>query len=214
MVGILMPIRLSPTQIHRTFTHHQPKVYRTLRKMSTSESTNASGLTPSVTKALKERSAQRHEEVIIQGIKEMYSCKPTDTTFNIYTQDAVFHDPIGYAEGVGSIRAQFVGLAKLFERADLPKFRILENPPNVASSTILIDQDVSYYRKGTAAEPTKTVNSLLTLELNPSTNLVTRHTEEWDHKKETTKDDGFFGMLNEQRKKITASITDMAVGKK
>lgn len=58
----------------------------------------------------------------------------------------------------------------------------------------------------------QTVNSLLTVETNDQ-HLVTSHTEEWNHQKETNREDGFFGMLNEQRKKATAGITDMFVGK-
>lgn len=58
----------------------------------------------------------------------------------------------------------------------------------------------------------QTVNSLLTLKLDQS-NKVTHHQEEWDHKRETTSDDGFFGMLNEERKKITASVTAKLMGK-
>lgn len=58
----------------------------------------------------------------------------------------------------------------------------------------------------------QTVNSLLTIETDAS-NKIVRHTEEWDHKHETDSDDGFLGMLNEQRKKITAGITDMFVSK-
>ncbi|KAF7966226.1 hypothetical protein HWV62_39497 [Athelia sp. TMB] len=176
-----------------------------------SSKVNASGLTPEQSKALKERSAEPGEQKIIAAIKEMYECKAQESTFSIYADSAVFHDPIGIAQGKGSIRAQFIGLAKIFEKADIPKFRILENPPNLDKSTILIDQDVVYYRKA-ASDPTKTVNSLLTIKTD-SNRLVTSHTEEWNHSKETTSDDGFFGMLNEQRKKITAGVTDMFVGK-
>ncbi|KAK7058548.1 hypothetical protein VNI00_002184 [Paramarasmius palmivorus] len=60
---------------------------------------------------------------------------------------------------------------------------------------------------------TKTVNSLLTLKLSVG-HKVLHHTEEWDHSKSTTSEDGFFGMLNEQRKKITASLTDKIYGGK
>jgi len=80
----------------------------------------------------------------------MYSCLAKESTFDIYTQDAVFHDPIGIAEGKGSIRAQFVGLAEIFEKAEILKFRILSSPSEVPS-TILIDQDVAYYRKSSSS---------------------------------------------------------------
>ena len=55
------------------------------------------------------------------------------------------------------------------------------------------------------------MNSLLTLETDASHKII-RHTEEWDHKHESTGHDGFLGMLNEMRKKITAGITGMFVG--
>jgi hypothetical protein len=51
---------------------------------------------------------------------------------------------------------------------------------------------------------TQVVNALLTLQLNDA-NQITRHTEEWDHNRETTADDGFLGMLNEHRKRKTCS---------
>lgn len=34
----------------------------------------------------------------------------------MYTSDATFHDPIGIADGVESIKAQFNGLAKVRKR--------------------------------------------------------------------------------------------------
>jgi len=177
---------------------------------SNNEPKNASGLTASQSKALTERTAEPNEEKIIYAIQEMYSCLAKESTFDIYTQDAVFHDPIGIAEGKGSIRAQFVGLAKIFEKAEILKFRILSNPSEVPSTTILIDQDVAYYRKSSSS-PFKTMNSLLTIKTNDE-HLVTSHTEEWNHNKETTSDDGFIGMLNEHRKKATARITNIFIG--
>merc|ERR1712130_123307 len=112
-----MPIRVPRTSISpRLFTPNT----RFIRPMSTS--TNASGLLPAESKALRERSPTPQEEKIAQALKEMYSCNPTATTFFIYEDKAVFHDPIGYAEGMSSIRAQFVGLAKIFEKAEIPKF--------------------------------------------------------------------------------------------
>lgn len=34
-------------------------------------------------------------------------------TYGIYAEDAVFHDPVGIAQGLKSIRAQFNGLAQV-----------------------------------------------------------------------------------------------------
>jgi hypothetical protein len=49
---------------------------------------------------------------------------------------------------------------KLFPRADIPRFRVLENPDLVPKSTILIDQDVSYFRDPNSSSPTKVSESL------------------------------------------------------
>jgi len=109
-------------------------------------STNATGLKPEETKALKERSIHTHE----QPVRE------------VYANDAIFHDPVGLAKGPKSIEAQFIGLAKVssslllqalmivtasdFPSGRDPKLQVVENPPSVMPNTILIDQDVSYYR--------------------------------------------------------------------
>ncbi|KAF7784137.1 hypothetical protein Agabi119p4_302 [Agaricus bisporus var. burnettii] len=175
-------------------------------------SKNASGLKAEECKNLKERSTKPHEESVIAALKEMYTCSPNEDTFSVYASDAVFHDPIGIATGPKTIQAQFIALAKLFPRADIPKFRVLENPQAVPHNVILIDQDVSYYRNPEST-PTKTLNSLVTITLNGD-NKIQNHVEEWNHQKNTSSEDGFLGMLNEARKKFTANLTEKLVGAK
>lgn len=41
--------------------------------------------------------------------------------------------------------------------------------------------------------------------------LTLRHDEEWDGKPNTTSEDGFFGALNEFRKKATATLVKAGV---
>ncbi|OCB86214.1 hypothetical protein A7U60_g6803 [Sanghuangporus baumii] len=185
------------------------------RAMSNSSSPNSSGLPPQQSKALPERSVEPTEEKIISAIK--------DTTYEAYAKDAVFKDPVGIAEGVESIEAQFNGLAKvILPRADIQKFRVLKSPDSLPPRTILIDQDVAYFRDPSSSSPTKvdiviptrhlsTLNSLLTISTNEQYQ-ITRHVEEWDHQRDTSKEDGFFGLLNDQRKKITASLVNKIVG--
>ncbi|KAI0003745.1 hypothetical protein BJV74DRAFT_764016 [Russula compacta] len=182
------------------------------------EKPNASGLTPDQTRALPERSVDpdSSEARIILSLRELYSCKAQSSSYEIYTDDAVFHDPIGIASGIDSIRAQFDALPKarthLFPRSVIQKLRVLENPPGTPANLLLIDQDVAYFRDPQAASPFKVVNSLLTLQLDDA-NQIIRHTEEWDHNRETTADDGFLGMLNEHRKRMAAALTDIFMSK-
>ncbi|EJD03510.1 uncharacterized protein FOMMEDRAFT_132978 [Fomitiporia mediterranea MF3/22] len=178
--------------------------------MSNNNSPNSSGLPPQSSRALPERQVEPSEEGIIAAIKDLYTCRPRERTYEAYAKDAVFVDPVGMAEGIESIEAQFNGLAKFFPRADISKFRVLQNPDGIPPGTILIDQDVAYYRDPSSASPTKTLNSLLTVSTNDQ-HQITKHVEEWDHQKDQNKEDGFFGMLNDQRKKITASLVNKIV---
>ncbi|KAI5118050.1 hypothetical protein M0805_005897 [Coniferiporia weirii] len=178
--------------------------------MSGTDVPNASGLRPQESRALQERQPRDSEKKIIAAIKEMYSCKPRKSTYDVYAKGAVFKDPVGIAEGVDSIAAQFNGLAKFFPRADITKFRVLQNPGDAPQGTILVDQDVAYYRDPSTSSPTKTLNSLLTLHTDAQ-QQITRHVEEWNHKRDAAKEDGFFGMMNDYRRKLTASLVGKVV---
>jgi len=182
---------------------------------SSAQSLNAAGLFPKQSKALEERQPEGSEVQIINALKELYSCKPQSDTYNVYTQDAQFHDPIGRANGLDSIKAQFNGLAQIFSRATIHNMRLLKNPGNVSPHTMLIDQDVEYHLKQNSEDGhgIKTVNSLLTIERNPE-GFITKHTEEWDHEKTSSAEDGtWFGKLNDARKKLTASLVDKMAAK-
>ena len=102
-----------------------------LSTMSSSTSPNASGLTPNESKALTERQPSQDEQKILSAIRELYSCKPQEvhecrsvlcgllihvfiqSSYSIYAPNAVFHDPIGIARGVDTIKSQFNGLPKV-----------------------------------------------------------------------------------------------------
>ncbi|CAO1625725.1 unnamed protein product [Parajaminaea phylloscopi] len=172
--------------------------------------TNGSGLTPEQSKQLPTRAAREDEHQIIQGLRDLYSSAPTTSSYDMYTQNAVFHDPVSIAQGVKSIKAQFNALPALFPRAVITKFDLLETPKTLPEKTILIDQVVDYYRKQQDPEPFKSLNSLLTIKREAGgAGLVTDHIEEWDHKAETDESNsGFFGQLNEMRKKTLAKLTE------
>lgn len=193
---------------------------------------NASGLSPIESKNLPARHATEKEGPIITALKELYTVSPTDKSYAVYAEDAVFHDPVGLARGKSSIKAQFNALPSLFPRAEIGFFRILETPPAASKvhsdpargvvpasesrkgsseneETLLIDQMVDYYRKedATATKPFKSLNSLVTIKYDPNTGLIRSHIEEWDHKPET-EHASFWDSLNEGRKKLTAKLTE------
>lgn len=65
------------------------------------------------------------------------------------------------AHGQTHIQEQFNGLAKIFSKSTYDRQDLLQNPEGVPASTMLVNQDVTYYR---GESPFKTLNSLVTLE--------------------------------------------------
>ncbi|BFZ56963.1 hypothetical protein PYCC9005_004013 [Savitreella phatthalungensis] len=162
------------------------------------------------------------EQSIIDRVLLLYQCKPSEHAYSIYADDAVFHDPVSIAQGKKSIMSQFNGMPKIFERSDTVKCDVLDHDGSSAASAgagtgaaaagtttdLKLDLTQHYVFKVGGAE--KTLNSLVTLKRDAQ-GLVKQHDEEWDHKKNTTGDDGFFGKINELRKKFMASVIDSTV---
>jgi len=122
--------------------HHLyvPKETVVVSTTTYTEKPNASGLTPDQTRALPERTIDPDgpETRIIRSLRELYSCKAQDRSYEIYAHDAVFHNPLGIARGKDSIRAQFDALPKLFPRSDIQQLRVLENPPGTSATYSLL----------------------------------------------------------------------------
>lgn len=57
------------------------------------------------------------------------------------------------------------------EQSTLDRFDVLESPSSLPSNKFLINQDVTYYRDAKKS-PTKTVNSLLTIERDSNGKIV------------------------------------------
>ena len=73
---------------------------------------------------------------------------------------AVFHDPVGFAEGKGPVRAQFESLPKLFKGcSDIDKFEVLETPNGGNLKTILVNQDVSCTSWRSSTLPVQTLGA-------------------------------------------------------
>ena len=64
------------------------------------------------------RQASSKEQTIIDEVLSLYQLKPSEKSYSHYAQNAVFHDPVSIAQGLDSIKSQFNGMPKLFERSD------------------------------------------------------------------------------------------------
>ncbi|WWC94443.1 hypothetical protein V866_001289 [Kwoniella sp. B9012] len=194
-----------------SFTRTLPKSLRTLPpaiaktpstvfiRMSSTESTPTFGF--------KERQPSSEEQALVDDVLQLYQLNPISSAYARYDTNAQFHDPIGLAKGLEAIKAQFNGMPKIFSSSETKGLKFLDNP-EVKPPSVQISLSQLYKMKP-AGE--KLVNSLVTFHVDPSSNLILRHDEEWDAKPNTTGEDGFFGKINELRKKFTASAVQAGV---
>lgn len=161
----------------------------------------------------KTRQPTSKEKTIIDEVLSLYQLKPTEKSYSHYRSDAVFHDPVSIAKGLDSIKSQFNGMPKLFERSDTQKCEVLDQGHQLSGvqsdSSIVLDLTQHYVFKG-GKTPEKTVNSRVTLALDGE-GMIKHHEEEWDHEPNATADDGFKGKLQEWRKKLDAKVVEAGV---
>jgi hypothetical protein len=160
---------------------------------------------------LKTRQASATEQPIIDEILSLYQCKPTEKSYSHYRKDAVFHDPVSIAQGLDSIKSQFNGMPKIFERSDTQKCEVLDSShaKDQHTNSIVLNLTQHYVFKGSKT-PEKTLNSKVTLQLDGE-GMIKHHEEEWDHKPNATGDDGFMGKMQEWRKKAGAKMVEAGV---
>lgn len=95
----------------------------------------------------------------------------------------------------------------IFSQSNTTAMQVLDNPKvKPPSLQISLSQDYHFKTGGS-----KIVDSLITYHVDPTTRLITRHEEEWDAEKNKTSEDGFFGKIQELRKKATAGMINTFV---
>lgn len=178
----------------------------TIPKSSTGHRSSIKRVRNYHTATMKTRQPSSSEQTIIDEVLTLYQLKPTERSYCHYRTDAVFHDPVSIAKGLDSIKSQFNGMPKIFERSDTQKCEVIDDgTPN----TIALNLTQYYVFKG-GKTPEKEVNSKVTLKLDEE-GMIKNHDEEWDHQKNQTGDDGFAGKLQELRKKADAKIVEAGV---
>ncbi|KAK5169330.1 uncharacterized protein LTR77_005305 [Saxophila tyrrhenica] len=155
---------------------------------------------------MQTRQATPKEQELIDEVLSLYQLKPTDKSYCHYKPDAVFHDPVSIAQGLDSIKSQFNGMPKLFERSDTQQCVVIDDGK---PDTLALNLTQHYVFKG-GKTPEKTLNSKVTLKLDPQ-GMIEHHEEEWDHQPNKSADDGFMGRLQEWRKKADAKMVEAGV---
>ncbi|WWC88987.1 uncharacterized protein L201_003903 [Kwoniella dendrophila CBS 6074] len=155
----------------------------------------------------KERQPTSEEKALVDDVLQLYQLNPVSSAYARYDESAQFHDPIGLAKGLDAVKSQFNGMPRIFSKSETKGLKFLDNP-EVKPPSVQIVLSQLYHMKPTGS---KLVNSLVTFHVDPKSNLILRHDEEWDAEPNTTGEDGFFGKINELRKKFTAAAVQAGV---
>ncbi|KAL8819717.1 MAG: hypothetical protein Q9223_001905 [Gallowayella weberi] len=156
------------------------------------------------------------EKQLIDDILLLYQLHPSEKSYSHYAPDAVFHDPVSIAQGLDSIKSQFNVMAKLLASSVTETCDVLseEDDNSPAERKIAFNLTQRYALKsvvpGQSEGAEKTVNSKVTLRMNGQ-GLIERHDEEWDHEANSSGEDGFWGKLQEMRKKVDAKVVETMV---
>ena len=67
--------------------------------------------------------------------------EPVSSAYARYAPDASFHDPIGIANGLEAVKAQFNSMPKLFSKSETKGVKVLDNPAVVSLSLQPLTQD-------------------------------------------------------------------------
>ncbi|KAK8864703.1 hypothetical protein IAR55_001955 [Kwoniella newhampshirensis] len=174
--------------------------------MSSSSAPSSSAEVPNF--GFKERTPTSEEQGLIDDVLQLYQLHPVSSAYARYDPSATFHDPVGIADGLDAVKAQFNAMPAIFSSSETKGLKFLDNP-EIKPPSVQFTLSQLYHFKFPPME--KLVNSLITLHVDPSSNLILTHDEEWDAKSNTTGGDGFFGMINEIRKKTTAATVQAVV---
>ncbi|ORY26325.1 hypothetical protein BCR39DRAFT_470405 [Naematelia encephala] len=118
-----------------------------------------------------ERQPSSEEKALIEDVLNLYQLNPITAAYARYSENATFHDPIGLAEGLESVKAQFNGMPKIFSSSITKGYKVLDNP-EVKPPSIQFSLSQLYKLKLPPTE--KLVNSLITLHVDPSSNLIVK----------------------------------------
>ncbi|KAL8678493.1 MAG: hypothetical protein Q9186_005163 [Xanthomendoza sp. 1 TL-2023] len=153
------------------------------------------------------------EKQLIDDILLLYQLQPTEKAYSHYSPNAVFHDPVSIAQGLDSIKSQFNGMPKLFASSITEKCDILSDETSPGKK-IAMNLTQRYVLKsvmpGKSEGGEKTVNSKVTFWFDEE-GLIERHDEEWDHEANRSGEDGFWGKVQQMRKKVDAKIVEKTV---
>ncbi|KAL1921678.1 uncharacterized protein VTP21DRAFT_10320 [Calcarisporiella thermophila] len=134
---------------------------------------------------------------IVDDILKLYQLEPTHERFRHYAADAVFEDPIAHAVGIGSVKAQFFGMPKVFNKSVTENYSITKNEPDE------INIDLNQRYTFAIINKEKLLNSLVVLKFNDEGKIIL-HQDLWD--KKPLNKEGILGSFGDMVRKVSAKV--------
>ncbi|KAH9447924.1 hypothetical protein H4Q26_007921 [Puccinia striiformis f. sp. tritici PST-130] len=145
-----------------------------------SDTPNPSGMSFQELKTLNHRSVRDDELGILRSLDELYSCKPSEQSYEIYADNARLENPITVETSVENIKNYLDQRTKLFSSSTIDSLDLIETSsglltPSGPHKSTIIDLGVTYYHDQTKA---RTVNFIVILARDPDGKVI-RHAEKW-----------------------------------
>ncbi|POW14201.1 hypothetical protein PSHT_07463, partial [Puccinia striiformis] len=98
-----------------------------------SDTPNPSGMTFQELKTLNHRSVRDDELGILRSLDELYSCKPSEQSYEIYADKARFENPITVETSVENIKNYLDQRTKLFSSSTIDSLNLIETPSGLST---------------------------------------------------------------------------------
>ncbi|KAJ1991773.1 hypothetical protein H4R33_001230 [Dimargaris cristalligena] len=133
---------------------------------------------------------------LLDDILQLYQCRPTHNLFRHYDNQAIFEDPISYLPGIGSIKAAFYAMPKLFRSSTTRRQTVIHNEPT--ELRVKMVQDYTFRGLGVRSTmPSTLVLQFKTTENGTPTDKVILHRELWWGTPLSYSSDGALGKVAE-----------------
>lgn len=110
-------------------------------------------------------------EEIVNHVLDLYNFKLSEECFKYYDNDVAIDSPIMFTTGLSNLKAQFIGMKKIFVNSTTVEYKVVENTPNVLKINLNQKYTIPYVGRAVVQ------SSQIILEFNE--NKISKHIDCW-----------------------------------
>ncbi|KAF2674827.1 hypothetical protein BT63DRAFT_420098 [Microthyrium microscopicum] len=112
---------------------------------------------------------------VVGNVLQLFAGYATKNDLGLWTDDAVFEDPIALAEGRQQYEAQWYGLKAAFSEIERKHFQVIDS-----GNPIKMELETRYVVKGIGKE--QLIKSVVEIHTTPDGSKITKVADKWDGK--------------------------------